>query len=223
MVYGLEILCEISKVPFEISHKILNPSTAKYAFYRHLFLRVIYDIFDLWFVISLSETVPRLPVIWWWCNSLHWLCLHCILYFSDDDDPICDDPELLMPQRSKTMMPHAPTTNKSLTRKLSNFGVSNVNLERMKNAKNAAERAIKVRIVSILRHEIVFFRQYFETFFSTTFLYSYSNSCFTEVCSWRSNWLQVGIGTGNSLLSSRQQAITLTIVDKDLCHNDRVI
>ena len=32
-MYGLNILCEISKVPLEISHKILNLHTAKYAFY----------------------------------------------------------------------------------------------------------------------------------------------------------------------------------------------
>ena len=31
-----KILCEISKVPFEISHKILNSYTAKYAFYEVL-------------------------------------------------------------------------------------------------------------------------------------------------------------------------------------------
>ena len=30
------MLCEISKVPFEISHKILNPYTRKYAFYEVL-------------------------------------------------------------------------------------------------------------------------------------------------------------------------------------------
>ena len=29
-----KILCEISKVPFEIAHTILNPYTAKYAFYE---------------------------------------------------------------------------------------------------------------------------------------------------------------------------------------------
>ena len=28
-VYGFQILCEISKGTFEISHKILNPYTAK--------------------------------------------------------------------------------------------------------------------------------------------------------------------------------------------------
>ena len=38
-VYGFKILCEISKVPFEISHKILNPYTAKYAFY---------DVLKIW-------------------------------------------------------------------------------------------------------------------------------------------------------------------------------
>ena len=30
----IQILCEISKVPFEISHKTLNPHTAKYVFYE---------------------------------------------------------------------------------------------------------------------------------------------------------------------------------------------
>ena len=33
-MYRFKILCEISKVPFEISHKILNLYTAKYAFYE---------------------------------------------------------------------------------------------------------------------------------------------------------------------------------------------
>ena len=47
-VYGFKILCEISKGTFEISHKILNPYTAKYAFYCLQFLRVSYDIFELW-------------------------------------------------------------------------------------------------------------------------------------------------------------------------------
>ena len=32
MVYGFIILCEILKDTFEISHKIFNPYTAKYAF-----------------------------------------------------------------------------------------------------------------------------------------------------------------------------------------------
>ena len=35
-VYGFKILCEISKVPFEITHKILSSYTAKYAFYEVL-------------------------------------------------------------------------------------------------------------------------------------------------------------------------------------------
>ena len=35
-MYGLKILCEISKVPFEIPYKILNPYAAKYAFYEAL-------------------------------------------------------------------------------------------------------------------------------------------------------------------------------------------
>ena len=40
--------CEISKGTFEISHNILNPYTAKYAFTVLYFLRVSYDIFELW-------------------------------------------------------------------------------------------------------------------------------------------------------------------------------
>ena len=35
-MYGFTILSEILKVPFEISHKIQNPYTAKYAFYEVL-------------------------------------------------------------------------------------------------------------------------------------------------------------------------------------------
>ena len=35
-MYGFKILYEISKVPFEIIHKILNPYTAKYAVYEVL-------------------------------------------------------------------------------------------------------------------------------------------------------------------------------------------
>ena len=38
----------VSMGTFEISHKILNPYTAKYAFYCFQFLRVSYDIFELW-------------------------------------------------------------------------------------------------------------------------------------------------------------------------------
>ena len=35
-MYGLKILCEISKEPFEISHIILKPYTEKYALYKVL-------------------------------------------------------------------------------------------------------------------------------------------------------------------------------------------
>ena len=56
-MYGFKILCEISKVPFEIAHKILNTYTTKYAFYLVLkFCRIMmswsYDI------LRLSETGP---------------------------------------------------------------------------------------------------------------------------------------------------------------------
>ena len=36
VVYGFKILCEISKVAFEISHKISNLYTVKKAFYKVL-------------------------------------------------------------------------------------------------------------------------------------------------------------------------------------------
>ena len=54
-VYGYEILCEISKVPFEILHKILNP---KICILRGVKIRriMIYQNYDVW---SLSETGPR--------------------------------------------------------------------------------------------------------------------------------------------------------------------
>ena len=42
------ILCEISKGTFEILHNILNPYTAKYAFYGLVFVGVSHDIFELW-------------------------------------------------------------------------------------------------------------------------------------------------------------------------------
>ena len=47
-MYGFKILYEISKGTFEISHKILNTYTAKYAHWWLLFVYVIYDIFELW-------------------------------------------------------------------------------------------------------------------------------------------------------------------------------
>ena len=35
-MYGLDILCGISKVPFEIPHKISNPHIKRYDFYAIL-------------------------------------------------------------------------------------------------------------------------------------------------------------------------------------------
>ena len=35
-MYGWDILCEISKVPFEIPHKISNPYIERYDFYTTL-------------------------------------------------------------------------------------------------------------------------------------------------------------------------------------------
>ena len=47
-MYGFKIVCEISKGTFEISHKILNPYTVKYAFYEVLKNLTTYDILELW-------------------------------------------------------------------------------------------------------------------------------------------------------------------------------
>ena len=55
--YGFKILCKISKSTFEISHKILNPYTAKYAFYCHVLLVSVTVSLNC-DVISLSETCP---------------------------------------------------------------------------------------------------------------------------------------------------------------------
>ena len=46
-MYGFKLLCEISNVPFEISPKILNSYTTKYAFYEVLHFWTIY-ILDFW-------------------------------------------------------------------------------------------------------------------------------------------------------------------------------
>ena len=56
-MYGFKILREISKVPFEISHKILIPYTTKDAFYEvykalRLMISLSYD------TLSLRETGP---------------------------------------------------------------------------------------------------------------------------------------------------------------------
>ena len=47
-VDGFKILCEISKGTFEISHKILDPYTAKCSFYCLVFWGMSYDIFESW-------------------------------------------------------------------------------------------------------------------------------------------------------------------------------
>ena len=46
-------------------------------------------------------------------------------------------------------------------------------------------------------------------------MYYYSN--FTKVCSWGSNWQQIDIGSGNSLVSNRQQAFIWTNDDPLNC------
>ena len=51
-MYGFKILCEISKMPFEISHKILNPYTAKYAFY---------EVLEIWRLMTISGATNLAP------------------------------------------------------------------------------------------------------------------------------------------------------------------
>ena len=60
-MYGFKILCEISKVPFEISHKILNPYTAKYAFYDVLKYDEWWNL-KSYYILNLSKRGPE--VIW---------------------------------------------------------------------------------------------------------------------------------------------------------------
>ena len=57
-MYGFKILCEILKVLFEISHKILNAYTAKYAFCEvsKVWRNMISQGYD---ILSFSETGPR--------------------------------------------------------------------------------------------------------------------------------------------------------------------
>ena len=43
-MYGFKILYEISKVPFEVSHKIVNPYTVCYVFHEVL------KFDDLWYL-----------------------------------------------------------------------------------------------------------------------------------------------------------------------------
>ena len=57
-MYGFKILCEISKVPVEISYTILNPYTVKYAFY---------EVLKFWqLMISYSYDISSL------CETGHW-------------------------------------------------------------------------------------------------------------------------------------------------------
>ena len=60
-MYGFKILCEISKGTFEISRKILNPYTAKYAFYEVLKIWQVMISFS-YDILSLSETSPRMAM-----------------------------------------------------------------------------------------------------------------------------------------------------------------
>ena len=55
-MYGIKILCEISKGIFEISHKILNPHPTKYAF-NWLYFCVCFTISLNRDIKDLSETV----------------------------------------------------------------------------------------------------------------------------------------------------------------------
>ena len=59
-MYGFQILSEISKVIFEILHKILNPYTAKYAFYEMLKVWRIMISYS-YEILRFSETPPPQP------------------------------------------------------------------------------------------------------------------------------------------------------------------
>ena len=57
-MYGFNILCEISKVHFEIWHKILNPYTANMHFTGCWTLRQL-TVSEKYYTLSLSETGPQ--------------------------------------------------------------------------------------------------------------------------------------------------------------------
>ena len=107
-MYGFKILCEISKMSFAISHNILNPYTAKYAFYEVLYIWqfMISSSND---ILSLSDTGHRLllghlqvglgvlsvrnqspaPImcIWKWlldyfCDKPQQFCVHLVWFWS---------------------------------------------------------------------------------------------------------------------------------------------
>ena len=63
-VYGFQILCEISKVTFDITHKIWNPYTAKCAFYEVL-KNVRKMLSYSYGILCLTETAPRNPINWY--------------------------------------------------------------------------------------------------------------------------------------------------------------
>ena len=74
-MYGFQTLCEISKVPFEISHKILNPYTAKYAFNQVLTIWRLMISYS-YGILSLSEMGPcsvGIDMILFTHISLYWL------------------------------------------------------------------------------------------------------------------------------------------------------
>ena len=48
-MYGFKIVCEISKVVFEILHTILNPHITEYAFYEVL------NISNLWYLTVMAS------------------------------------------------------------------------------------------------------------------------------------------------------------------------
>ena len=70
-MYGFNSLREISKAPFEISHKILNPYTTKHAFYEVLKIWQV-TISQSYDILSLSETGPRGEHSFGVCGAYDW-------------------------------------------------------------------------------------------------------------------------------------------------------
>ena len=77
-MYGFKILCEISIVPFEISHKILNPYPRKICILGDIKNLTTYDILELWHLKSWWDgpLMPQFRLSWGapggGCEELSW-------------------------------------------------------------------------------------------------------------------------------------------------------
>ncbi len=69
------------------------------------------------------------------------------LFYKAEDEDITEDPDHISQMRSKTLPPHHSIGRPQLSRKVTNLVAnSSRDLEKVRNAKSQAERALKVRL-----------------------------------------------------------------------------